>query len=186
MNLPRGLALFTLLVTLPCEGVSAQTATSTPDPTSAGSVDWSAVSALATAITGVAVFLTLLLLIWQINEMRRATLAQAYATVLTLLQQEDMRKARGTVIRELSGKAYSSWTDNDKSTADKVLASYDHAATMAKHGMLPKRVLVETWMYSINLSWQALTPYVAEHRVRRPQIWKNFEWLASEVRKIHP
>jgi hypothetical protein len=147
-------------------------------------VNWDAFGALATAGSGLVVLLSVPLLIQQIVELRRATNGQAFANAVQQIQDEEVREAR-SVLFSLRKKDVSDWTTAEKSHVKKVCSTYNTVAIMARHGMLPKRIIVEYWRTSILDSWQVASPLVKQIReeIKAPQFYGNFEWLANEASK---
>ena len=145
-------------------------------------VNWTAVGALATAVTGVIILVSVVVLALQIRELRRASYAQAYASAVGWLQSEDMRAARRALF-DLRGKALPDWTHDERWACEKVCQSYDIVAIMIRHGMLPKEILVENWQQSLIASWNAARPLVEEFRKEYafPEKWDDFEWLARQA-----
>jgi hypothetical protein len=145
-------------------------------------VNWTAVGAVATAITGFVILLSVIALARQIRELRRATHAQAYATAVRWLQSEKTRTARRTLF-SLKEKILAQWTDEERSACERVCQTYDLVAIMIRHGMLPKEILVENWGQSLVNSWRAARLFVVQLRNEygSPHRWDDFEWLAGQA-----
>jgi hypothetical protein len=146
-------------------------------------MDWSAVAALSAVFTGLIILGSVIVLLRQTRELKRATHAQAYFTALEYLQNDKVRFARKKLM-EFGGKPLHSWLEPEKWTAEKVCQSFDSVAIMVRHGMLPKELIIENWMDSLIRCWAAAEQLVNDYRkIRGPEYWDDFEWLANEARK---
>ena len=148
-------------------------------------MDWTAFGAVATACTGLFVLISVLILAWQIRELRRSASAQAYTTVIARLQGEDTRMARATLFG-LAGKDIAEWMKDELKAAEKVCQSYDSIAIMVRNRWLPKHVLLSNWRDSLARSWKAAMPLVEKYRTERnaPETWDDFQWLAVQAQKL--
>jgi len=137
-------------------------------------------------VSAVALLVTVLIMAIQIKEMRRATYAAAFKAVYEILQTDDLRAARRTVMVSLAGKPFESWTDEEKLIADKVCASYDVVAIMVRHGMVPADVVAENWGDSLRRTWRVVSPFINANRVQRNSrgLWDDYEWLAGQAIKF--
>jgi hypothetical protein len=151
-----------------------------------GAPYWTAVGALATAISSLVVLVSVGALVWQVYELRRATHAQTFSNALVHLQSDHIRSARGTLyaIGE-SGKALSSWSHDELAAAEVVCASHNNVAVMVRHGMLPERVVLDQWGITFVRTWNVAKPLVLHYREARtdPHLWSAFEWLAERAKR---
>lgn len=153
-------------------------------------MDWTAIGAIATAATGFIFLLSVILLAWQIRELRLATYAQAYTTILELIQNEETRKARHTLYKTLENpdkqNKPENWTTQERDAAEKVCHSFNSVAIMVRKGMLSKKIIVENWNFALVRSWEAASPLVHLYRKQRSYnlLWHNFEWLAQEAKRM--
>lgn len=65
-------------------------------------------------VSALALLVTVLIMAFQIKEMRRATYATAFKAIYDMLQTDDVRNARRIVLRTLASKLLDSWTDEEK------------------------------------------------------------------------
>lgn len=145
-------------------------------------MDWNEVTAIATAASSVIIIVSVVFLIIQIIELRRATQAQTFATALEKLQNEEIRAARRTVF-QLKDKNCVNWSEDEIKEAEKVCHTYDSVAIMVRNKLLPITI-IENWKYSLTHSWEILSPLITKYRNERPhpELWENFEWLATRLK----
>ena len=76
--------------------------------------------------------------------------------------------------------AYSSWI--------RVGRFFDGAGILVKKNLIDINLIIEQMREVILYSWEKMEPWVIESRtlMKHPQLWENFEYLASEVRKRYP
>lgn len=131
----------------------------------------------------VVLVVTMLVIGRQTSEARRAAYAQAFGVVFQILQEQSVRDARRVVLRSLTGMPVEEWTEAEIQSAEIVCATYDTAAIMCRHGMLPVDVLADSWGDSIRRSWVTLEPLVSDYRAKRDanELWDDFQWLALEA-----
>ena len=130
-----------------------------------------------------AIIITALLVIWQLREMRRTTHAQAFAVAVGILQDEKAREARKVVFALHSRQTRSRWTKREKAAVEVVCYTYDLVGQMVRHGMLPKRIIIESWGPSLRNSWPVLSRLITEYRGRfaAPEYWDDCEWFAAQA-----
>jgi len=136
-------------------------------------------------VSALALLVTVLIMAFQIREMRRATYAAAFKAVYDMLQTDDVRNARRIVLGTLSSKPFDSWTDEEKRIAEKVCSSYDTVAIMVRNGMVPADVVADSWGDSLRRTWRVLSPLVDAYRAQRnsSEYWDDYEWLAKQAEK---
>ncbi|MFX0200942.1 MAG: hypothetical protein ACFFCW_32890 [Candidatus Hodarchaeota archaeon] len=149
------------------------------------------VAAIASAVSSVILLISVIILVLQAREVRRATYGQSFKTVYEILQADDVREARGIVLRNLEGKQINTWSEDEKKAAEKVCHTYDSVGIMIRSGMIPVQVVADSWGDSLRRSWRILAPLVASYRTQRnsAEFWDDYEWLAREAdryrRTIH-
>ncbi len=76
--------------------------------------------------------------------------------------------------------AYSSWI--------RVGRFFDGAGILVKKNLIDINLIIDMMREVIVYSWDKMEPWVIEERkmLGHPQLWENFEYLASEVRKRFP
>jgi len=147
------------------------------------SVIFTAIGSCATTIYTLAFIITLVYLKSELHEMRLATYASAYKSIVDILQTDEVLEARDYLFNILVDKPFKSWNKKDKQKADKVCRSYDAVGQMVRHEFLPKEYVVDSWGDSLRRSWSILSPHVFDRRKQRnsAEIWDDFEWLAKEA-----
>ncbi len=154
-------------------------------------ISWTAVNAVSTAIIACWTFLSFIVLLLtlffvrrELQEMRNATYATTYKAAVDILQPEDIRSARRFVFVELADKPFENWSKDDKREAEKVCHTYDTVGQMVRHGILPKKFIVDSWGASLRNSWRILSPLVISLRTQTnsTEVWDDFEWLAKEAK----
>ena len=76
--------------------------------------------------------------------------------------------------------AYSSWI--------RVGRFFDGAGILVKKNLIDINLIIDLMREVIAYSWDKMEPWLMEERkmLGHPQLWENFEFLASEVRKRFP
>jgi hypothetical protein len=136
-------------------------------------------------INVVILVVTAIILISQINEMRRATYASSYKAVYDMLQADDVRLARQVVFTRLQDKALDSWSEDEIKAAEKVCYTYDCVGIMARNRIVPVKYVADSWGDSLRRSWGVLEPFVKSSRMQRNsgEFWNEYEWLSLEAEK---
>ncbi len=144
--------------------------------------DWTAISAIATVFTGLIILISILVLAWQLREIKRATYAQSFFTAANRLQDEKLREARGTVF-SLKDTQYRDWTPENKKTGEIVCHNYDVVGILVRNKMLPEEMIVDSWGDSLRRLWPILEPLVEDYRKQRksPEFWDDFQYLAEKA-----
>ena len=81
----------------------------------------------------------------QLEAMQQSSNAQGGLSLINFLQNEEIRKARGIVRKDLSNKPFSKWSDFDKKNAASVVANYDVVGALLKHGSAPLSLIADNW-----------------------------------------
>ena len=112
-----------------------------------------------------------------------ATMGQNILSLITYLQAEDVRNARGTVMRELKDLDFSDWSEKQKHCAGLVCSTYDITAVLVKSGYVPKAPLVKDWGPSVRNCHKILKNYITHMQsedMNGSDYWANFDWLNKE------
>lgn len=146
-------------------------------------VDPTVVAAVSSAFSSIVLFVSIIILLMQVREMRRATYAQAFKAVYDILQTDDVRAARGTVLGKLRDKPFEDWNEVEIKAAEKVCQTFDSAAIMVRHGMIPVEAVADSWGDSLRRTWKIIVPLVTSHRIKRnsSEFWDDYEWLARQA-----
>ena len=134
-----------------------------------------------------AMLATLLISQYQLRAMRGGAEAQNTIALINYLQMPDIRAARTTVIRQLNGRRFPEWADEERQAADLVCSSYQAAAILIlKQKIVPQAVFVESWGPSIVRCYEILREYVEDlQRTENagPYYWKDFRALYEASKK---
>lgn len=138
---------------------------------------WNAFTGISTAVTGLIILVSLLLL-------RRAVYAQAFAIFWDIFQEKCKPELRGKLFAlQDSGKSYNQWKNETDAiaAAEQVGRTLDAIAQMVYHGMLPKALLLKHTRTSVARCWTIIEPHVLERRKKAPELWQAFQDLAEEA-----
>jgi len=130
---------------------------------------WSAVSAIFTAITSIAI-------IFAIMQIR----FDAWLRAQEIFVEDNFRNARATVF-SLINKPMKEWSSDEKKAAMKVCQKMDELVHLSPY--LSKRRILENWDDPLGKSWLALEPFVKKERedCNWPDKWKEFEKYGSKA-----
>jgi hypothetical protein len=134
--------------------------------------------------TGI-IFITAVIVAWQVKEMNRNTQAQSYGLAREILQDENVRKARRRVFR-LRSKPLDEWSESDIEQAEIVCHTYDSVGQMVRYELLKKKFIVDSWGPSILGLWPIVLPLVKKYRREwdAERTWDDFEWLYLEAKNF--
>ena len=146
------------------------------------SLQWDAVSAIATVLSTAAFIVSLIFIYRQLWHMRISTMATAFSKALEILQDEARRDDR-RIIFALKDTPLGQWNVEQRRTGERVVHSYDQVGTMIKAGMFDKELIVDSWGNSLRRIQPILMPLVIEYRIKwdAHEVWDGFEWLCKEA-----
>lgn len=165
-------------------------------------VDWSAVSAVGTVLTGVVVAVTavfgfrqLRLTRVQLEQLRRATQLDGAMKIFDDLHSPTYVEARHFVATELPKylddpifrkevELGMIWTENPDTIHHEqiILRTFETVGSYVRRGLLDREVIVDTAAIPILLAWEHLSEVVELHRrTIHPRMWENFEKLHDEA-----
>ena len=86
---------------------------------------------------------------------------------------------------ELRNKPLEEWDKNDKWSAGQVCQSYDIAGIMIRNGLIPEKLVADSWGDSLRNCYPILKPYIDQVRFERnaEEFWDDFEWLCLQAPK---
>ena len=154
---------------------------------------WLAISAVSSAlsvfcagVSALILFVTALIIRSELEEVRKANYANAYKAARDILQAEDLRQARDTVMNVLANKpfeSFQSWNDQEIAEARKVCQSFDSVGQMIRSGMLPTASIADSWGAPLRETWRILSPMVVAFRakINATEYWDDYEWLAKQA-----
>ena len=161
-------------------------------------VDWNAVSAVGTVLTGVVVAVTALfgfrqlrLTRVQLEQLRRATQLDGAMKIFDDLQSPTYVEGRHFVATELPKYLEDPifrkevelgmiWTENPDTIHHEqfILRTFETIVSHVQRGLLDREVIVDTAAIPILLAWEHLSGVVELQRgTIHPRMWENFEKL---------
>ena len=132
--------------------------------------------------------------LWQLALQRKATVDQAtatlhqtIATIISWVQAEEVRESRRLLFdledkRKISTLPADQWDEQWKRAADRVSQSFNSAAIVARQDLRLQDIWIWPTRRAILKSWTIAQPRILERRAEAPDLWKEFEWLASKAR----
>jgi hypothetical protein len=146
-------------------------------------MNWDALTSISTAISAIIVLFTGILLYSQLKEMKKGTAATAFSSIVAILQDEKVRKARHTLMN-ISEKDFTKWTDQQKKDAELACSKYDVVGIMLHHNVIDHEMVTNEWDFSIKSCWEHAEPMIRSYReTRGERFWDDFEWLYELVKK---
>jgi len=143
---------------------------------------WDALTAVSTAIATVVVLVTGLLLFMQLREMKKATVAACFSSIVSLLQAERVRNARA-VLTNVNEKDFTKWTANQIKLAEIACSTYDTVGIMLRKKVIDDKMVTAEWRNSIIQCWEHAQPMIASYRQKRGNdFWDDFEWLYKQAK----
>ncbi len=144
--------------------------------------------AIAAVATGIAAIGALGIGIWQTLRMRTDWQVQNALAVLSDMQSDFQREARGCIFRlKGDGIPFTAWTVQQKHQADIVLAQLNIAAYLAQNRLLPKRMLRDLWGDIMRRSYEAGFDRVTERRkLGEKNLWESFTAVAEQLLREAP
>jgi hypothetical protein len=140
------------------------------------------VGIIINAVSAIALLVTAIIMLQQTTETKRAANSSGFEVVYRILQDDSVRLARENILT-LGNKQYRQWSVKEKKQGELVCCSFDSVGIMCKHKMISIEVITDSWGYSLNKTWQILTPMVMSYRKSKNtnEYWNYFEWLARET-----
>ena len=91
--------------------------------------------------------------------MKRATVAQAYSTIVDTLQTPEVREARKSLIH-IDEADFSKWTDEQKAKAEIACNAYDIVGILLRRRVIDLRMVTAEWNNSIIRCWEHALPMI--------------------------
>lgn len=144
---------------------------------------WDAIAAISTALSAVVVLATGLIIFYQLREMKKGTVAQAFSTIATMLDDDKVRMARRTLMN-VSKSDFTSWTQKEINDAEIACSRYDSVGIMVRHGMVDHKMVTKEWRNSIIRCWEHAQPMITAFRKDRgSDFWDDFQWLYGRAKE---
>jgi hypothetical protein len=144
--------------------------------------EWTVVASAVGSVTGgVASLAAVFVIWWQLREMNRATIAQAFWPVAMFLQDDPVRKARRTLL-SMDEPDFGKWTEAETSNAELACNAYDVVGILLKRTVIDHEMVTREWRISIINSWTRSEPIRKAYRQKYGiDHWGNFEWLYEKA-----
>jgi hypothetical protein len=163
-------------------------------------MDWNAVSALSSLATFLVVAASAVAAIFQLRHIRAANQITASLELMNRISTAEFQRIvqyvfHGELDRKLEDPQYRAdllKTPVDLANHPEVafLAQWEQMGSIIKLGLTSEEAFMDTTSTQCIAAWNKLSPVIAlARRVRGPQIFDNFEWLASRSmmwEKRHP
>jgi len=147
-------------------------------------MDWSMIGAISTACMALVILITAIFAVLQLREITKSRKVAAFMTLSQFLQQDEVRKARRTLIGIL-GKEFEDWSKEEIEEAEKVCSTYDVAGIAVSKNLIEGDLVVNEWRDSLIKCWEAASPMIMEYRKKRGKdFWDDFEKLYEMAKKI--
>ena len=140
----------------------------------------------APAFTAIVITITAVIVLFEIREMTKSRKVTAFFEIYKLLQDDDIRKARGKLI-ELGKlkKNFSDWTDEDEKYAETASQAYDTAGIMVSYHLINRKLIINERRDSIIKCWEAAAPMIKKYQEDRGEdFWNDFEKLYYKAKKM--
>jgi hypothetical protein len=174
------------------------------------SIDWSDVTAIATAASALVIAVTVLVGVRQVRltsiqleQLQKATQLQGAMKIFDDLHSPTYVKARRNVATELNAKLNDPtfreevelgliWTKNPDIIHDElfVLRTFEAIGSYVRYGLVDKETILDSVAISSIVAWEHLSAVIEiQRRTIQPRMWESFEylhrlaiqWLSSEV-----
>lgn len=137
-------------------------------------------------IISIVMIATFTVYFFQLRTMRKATRGQNMISVINLLQDSEIRKAREVVIKELKSKNdFNFWNGDQKNAADKVCSSYDTVSILVyQQKVVENDSFLENWGPSIIKCYSILKDYIVNMQKDEnsgPLYWNDFKILHEKM-----
>lgn len=118
----------------------------------------------------------------QVAAARHASDGQNLLALASFLQSEDVRSARGIVIRQLENRDHKTWSEDERRAAAKVCSSYGTAGVVIEAGTVPEAPFLDNWGPSIHRCHSILKDFILDRRTQmHPTYWTVFDRLADRA-----
>jgi len=146
-------------------------------------MDWNAITAISTLLGTIIILITAIFVLFQLREMKRATIAQAFFAIVSYLQTLECREARKILIK-LDEKDFTKWTDEQIKNAEIACSTYDGVGILLQKKVIDHRMITAEYRNSISRCWEHAQPMIESYREERGKdFWDGFEWLYENAKK---
>ena len=163
-------------------------------------MSWEALSAIATAFTGIVIMLTVIVgvrqaraALDQIGEAHRATQLDGMMRIFEKFDDPEFIRARLFITRELRARMqepdfeeYLSTTPYADFPWHRAISTLERIGVFVRMGLLEGEPFYYNWGNMIVSTWHNLAPLVELNRKTsdNPYLWKDSEWLAADAARF--
>lgn len=163
-------------------------------------MNWEALSAIATAFTGLVIMFTVIVgvrqaraALDQIGEAHRATQLDGMMRIFQWFDDPSFVRGRMYVMKELHTRMqepgfeeYLRSTPYAEFPWHKTLSTLERIGVFVRMGLLEGEPFYYNWGNMIIGTWMSLAPLVEMNRkaTDNPYLWKDTEWLAADAEKF--
>ena len=120
-----------------------------------------------------------LLLEQQMTDLQRSRSRQQLYDVVKYLLSDRLQFEK---VISLAGKPLSEWAVDEREAAFVVCSTFHLVGALVQEEVVPDNLFCKLWYYSVPRCHDVLKPYLDElRRVRGPNYWSRFDWLAKKV-----
>ena len=125
----------------------------------------------------------------QVQVAQSSTRVQSILTLADYLQRPDIRDSRRVVLTQLVSIPASEWTEEQRTVASGVAASYDLVGTLLRANAVDDTLILQSYGASIIRCHEVCAPMIDGFRKGMPaalakSYWDDFDWLAGEARTV--
>ncbi|HET9393173.1 MAG TPA: hypothetical protein VFO29_06630 [Candidatus Rubrimentiphilum sp.] len=163
-------------------------------------MSWEALSAIATAFTGIVIMLTVIIgvrqaraALDQIGEAHRATQLDGMMRIFEKFDDPEFIRGRLYIMRELPERMkdpgfeeYLRITPYAEVPWHRTLSTLERVGVYVRMGLLEGEPFYYNWGNMIVATWSKLVPLVELNRKTsdNPYLWKDTEWLAADAARF--
>ena len=135
------------------------------------------IGTLSTIFSTILVLITVIVIFFQLREMRKATVATAFSNIVSFLQAEKVREAR-RVLMNISEKDFTKWTPEQRVNAETACSTFDTVGIMLRTNVINHALVTKEWRFAIIKCWEKAQPMIKSYREERGKdFWDDFEWI---------
>ena len=142
-------------------------------------------SILSSIIVPLVVIAAAIIAIIELTTIMKANRLTAFLGLYKYLQQEYVRKARGTLFELSKNKfEFDIWSKQDIKQAEIVCHTFDLAGVMLINRLIKEKLVINTWRRSIVKLWVVAYPMIDHYRKTRnaPNLWEGFELVYNKAK----
>jgi len=124
-----------------------------------------------------------LIILYSLREIRKGTVAQAFSTAASILNEEKVRLARRTLIGN-SESDFTKWTKKEIDDGEIVCFNYDIVGIMVRNKIVDEKMVIKEWRDSIIKSYEHAQPMITTYRKSNGNdFWDDFQRLYNRAKE---